>query len=108
MGKSRLEAALLHQIRAAKLPEPKREYRFHSKRLWRADFAYPKLKILIEVQGGVWVNGGHSRGSGQNKDFEKFNAAQLEGWSVYQFTTNHIRTGMALEVIDSAIQRATH
>lgn len=31
-----------------------REYRFHPKRRYRADFASLEAKVLIEIQGGIW------------------------------------------------------
>jgi very-short-patch-repair endonuclease len=34
-----------------------REYRFHHERRWRADFAHVEARVLIEIEGGIWVNG---------------------------------------------------
>jgi very-short-patch-repair endonuclease len=67
------------------------EYRFHHKRLWRFDFAFPSQMIGIELQGGTWVNGGHNRGAQMSKDYEKINTAQATGWKVFQFTTDMLR-----------------
>lgn len=62
------------------------EFKFHKSRRWRFDYANPSLKIAIEINGGVWTRGRHSRGTGQIKDFEKLNAAQMMGWRVFQYT----------------------
>ena len=47
------------------------EYRFHNSRKWRADFCNPLYKIIVEIDGAVWSNGRHTRGSGFIKDMEK-------------------------------------
>lgn len=64
------------------------EYKFHPKRKWRFDFAYPPLKIAIECEGGTWANGRHTRGVGFSRDCEKYNAAALLGWRVFRFTSD--------------------
>jgi hypothetical protein len=62
------------------LPKPEIEYRFHPDRKWRFDFAWPEQRVYLEVQGGIWISGGHSRGAGMKRDWEKFNAATVLGW----------------------------
>jgi very-short-patch-repair endonuclease len=85
------------------LPDPEREYRFHDKRRWRFDFAYPDDKIAIEVQGGIWARGAHARGTGLERDYEKLNAAQMLGWSVYQFSRKVIDSGEAIEILEKVL-----
>jgi hypothetical protein len=65
------------------LGKPEFEYRFHTTRKWRFDIAWPQSKIAIEVQGGIWSQGAHSRGAGQRRDMEKHNAATSLGWRVF-------------------------
>ena len=55
----------------------------HHQRRYRADFAYPERKILV-VQGGIYTRGAHSRGIGLERDYEKLNLAQLNGFRVFQ------------------------
>lgn len=57
---------------------------------WRADFAIPALRIMIEVDGGTWEKGvkGHGYGAGATRDAVKQNAAVLAGWRVFRFTTD--------------------
>lgn len=60
---------------------------------WRADFAVPALKIMIEVDGGTWDTGvkGHGYGHGATRDATKQNAAVLAGWRVFRFTTDMLQ-----------------
>lgn len=80
-------------------PDPVSEYRFHPIRKWRFDWAWPAKKIAIEIQGGVFIQGRHSRGAGMLKDFEKSNMANKLGWHVYYFTPGQLKKGIAQSFI---------
>ena len=67
-----------------------REYRFNPLRRWRFDFAIPMHAIAIEVEGGVWTQGRHTRGSGYIKDCEKYNSAVMLGWRVLRYPATEI------------------
>lgn len=101
---SALEESLLFQIRATQLPEPVREFKFHDTRRWRADFCWPDKRLLVEVEGGHWTGGRHTRGAGYEADAEKYNEAALAGWRVIRCTGTHIKSGEALEWIRRALQ----
>ncbi|MFN3785205.1 MAG: hypothetical protein ACK4RS_00040 [Thiothrix sp.] len=81
-----------------------REFRFHSKRRWRFDFAWPEKKLAVEVQGGIFSYGAHTRGAGFRNDREKINAAILDGWRVLEFTDREITNGEAICVIEMALK----
>ena len=104
---SRLEALLAFQMKAIGLPEPIREYRFHPPRRWRFDFCFPDKKVAIECEGGTWTNGRHVRGSGFEKDVEKYNQAAIDGWIVLRFTGRMIADGTALQTIEAALSEDT-
>ena len=107
-GQSDLEAALNFQIRAIGLPEPQREYRFHPTRRWRFDLTWEAERLAVEIEGGTWSGGGrHVRGSGFAEDCCKYNAAALLGWRVLRFTSDMVRDGRALKVIEEALLRGT-
>lgn len=56
-------------------------------RRFRADYFVPSEKIIIEVNGGQYVNGRHNRGGkGYENDLTKMNLAQKHGFKYYQFT----------------------
>lgn len=100
---SELEQVLEWHIKAANLPAPEREYRFCDDRRWRADFAWPGHGLLVEVEGGQWIQGRHTRGKGFENDCEKYNRAELDGWMVLRFTAFMISSGKALTQIIEAL-----
>ena len=87
---SSLEARFLMLWKHVKGPDLKGEYRFHHERRWRADFAHVGARVLIEIEGGIWVNGRHNRAAGFNADLEKYLAAGLAGWRVFRFGPDQI------------------
>lgn len=98
MAKSDLEAQLQMQLIACGLGDHiTREFRFHPVRKWRFDFAIVKYKIAIEVEGGVWVRGRHTRPAGFINDVEKYNEAVILGWRVIRVTKEHIESGKAID-----------
>lgn len=64
------------------------EYKFHPKRKWKFDYAILEHKIAIEIEGSVWTNGRHTRGSGFVKDMEKYNTATAMGWKLIRIVPN--------------------
>lgn len=96
---SNLERLLLDQIRAAGLEMPVTEHKFHSDRRWRFDLAWPDDLLAVEVEGGTWINGRHNRGSGFEKDAEKYAEALCLGWKVLRITGSQICTGKAISWI---------
>lgn len=88
----------------AKLPMPVREYRFAPPRKWRFDYAWPDLKIALEVEGGVWTRGRHTRGAGFLKDVEKYNAAASLGWLVLRCTPNQLYSPATTDLLRTTIK----
>lgn len=104
--RERWEVTFLHQCRAAGLPEPEREYHFHPTRDWRADFAWPASRLLVEIEGAVWTGGRHTRGGGFSEDCEKYAEATLRGWRVLRFTPTQVKGGYALSCTIAALEQA--
>lgn len=84
------------QCRLAGLPEPMAEYRFHDKRKWRVDWCFVAEKVALEVEGGAWVGGRHTRGAGFLKDCEKYNTLACLGYRLIRVTPQQIENGEAL------------
>ena len=66
--------------------------------------AYPELKLLIEVHGAVFVGGRHVTGVGFTADCEKYTAAAIIGYRILHFTSSHVRSGMAVQMIELALK----
>lgn len=94
MKKTSLLPILLAEIKQEKLPAPELEIRFHPIRKWRFDLGWPEKKVALEVHGGVWQQGRHTRGAGFEGDREKMNEAQLLGWKVLEYSTGQLRDGL--------------
>ncbi|WP_428398271.1 hypothetical protein [Marinobacter salarius] len=119
---SQLEETLSLHVRAAKLPEPEREYRFGAAAVggpgkglrarladaglkdWRFDFAWPDIKLAVEVEGGAWVRGRHTRPLGFIEDLRKYQAAQQMGWTIYRTAGELIRSGEAVNTIEQLMR----
>ena len=67
---------------AAGIPTPQVEYQFDDTRKWRFDFAWPESTVALEVQGGIWTHGRHTRGAALKKEWKKLNAAAVAGWRI--------------------------
>ena len=80
-----------------------REHKFAHDRKWRMDYAHLALCISLEVEGGVWTMGGHTRPAGFLKNLEKYNAATLAGWAVLRCTPQMIKDGTAYQLVDRAL-----
>ena len=93
---------LVLQIRAVGLPRPIEEFRF-SKRRWRFDLCWPVRKLAVEIEGGTWSRGRHTRGKGFAADCIKYNEAALLGWHVLRVTTEMVEDGTALAYIERAL-----
>ncbi|MFX9721941.1 hypothetical protein ABTO99_18030, partial [Acinetobacter baumannii] len=78
------ETVLATHLKACKISF-EQEYKFHPERKWRADFLITGTKILIEVEGGIWSGGRHTRGKGYIGDMEKYNSAAMMGFTVLRF-----------------------
>jgi very-short-patch-repair endonuclease len=101
------EEAFAFHLRVAAhagVPKPEREYRFHPSRRWRFDFAWPAQKLAVEIEGGTFSGGRHTRGSGFEADAEKYAEAVLAGWRVLRVSTAMVTDGRALRLVERAFR----
>lgn len=111
------ELTLQAQLDIARIPY-EREYRFLDDRKFRADFKVtggiehfkdpPQTihydDLLIEIEGGGWINGRHSRGGGMEADCEKSALAAIAGYRVMRVTPAQVNDGRALRWIIEATE----
>ena len=100
-----------------------REYQFHPTRKWRFDFIICRLEvqsiydskistsqaikdgklIAVEIEGGIYSQGRHTRGSGFMKDCEKYNTAAARGWKVFRFPSSMVEDGSAIKFLKEEV-----
>ena len=113
---SQLEMELAGQLKLYGVPEPQRQLRFEEGRKWAFDFAWPdqgadedgcvyemNRGLAVEVDGGTWTAGRHTRGLGFERDCQKLNAATLAGWRVLRFTSSMVKSWEAARTIKKAL-----
>lgn len=88
------------------LPTPVFEYRFHDKRKWRIDVAWPDHRLGLEVQGGIFVQGRHSRGASLLKEWEKLNTGSAMGWRWFFCQPKDVCTQEVVNYIKEAIDES--
>ena len=84
MGDSEFELYGLRLLREWGFPEPEPQYPlpWRSPRRGRVDFAYPGIRLIIELDGRKW----HSTLDAFEEDRLRDNLAQLAGWRVLRIT----------------------
>lgn len=115
------EEALALHLRASGI-EFVREYRFGAEAVglgpglrqrlkdaglqdWRADFALPEFKLMIEVEGGAWMaKSRHTSGAGFSSDLAKYDAAMRMGWNVYRVSPEMVKKGRAIDTIKQLVE----
>lgn len=97
------ERVFVFQLRAAGLLDYHQEYTFAPPRRWRFDFCWPDARLAVEIEGGVWAQGRHTRGSGFVADLAKYNAAVLAGYRVLRVTPAMVDDGSALALVVQAL-----
>ncbi|WP_180072599.1 DUF559 domain-containing protein [Acinetobacter sp. YH12200] len=96
------EVKLATALKALKI-DFEQEFKFHPERKWKADFHLVGKKILVEVEGGIWSGGRHTRGKGYIGDMEKYNAATMMGFQVIRFSTDQVKSGLAIQQIEKMV-----
>lgn len=62
------------------VPIPVREFMPFTHRRWRADYAWPDVKLSVELEGGV-----HRIKDKFSRDLEKYNAMVADGWRILRY-----------------------
>lgn len=90
-------------LEQAKRYEPVAEYRFHPVRKFRIDVAFPAQWLAVEIEGGGWINGRHSRGAGIEMDAEKSALLAILGWQLIRCSPRQVRNGTAYQWIKTVL-----
>ena len=101
------EDMMAKQLRDAGLLGYRRNARFIPGRKFEADFWYPRLKLAVEVDGGLWMpRGGHTSGTGAKRDRERDMLAYIsEGILTLRVASDHVKSGEAIAWLIEAFAR---
>lgn len=87
--------------------QPESELRLIPGRKFQCDLVWQSARLVVEVQGGVWLpKGGHTGGKGQIDDMFKLNTLQLLGWRVLQVTPQQVQSGELQRLLADAFRQA--
>lgn len=82
------------------------EYKFHRTRRWKLDFAWPALKIAVEIDGFGW---GHQAPQHMAVDHEKANAAVILGWKLLRFNSRSLGSLQGVQdAVEMTVQLLTY
>lgn len=102
-ARSKIEEQLSHQIKLAGLPAPVEhpsQFRPFPARNIRVDFAWPALKLIVEVDGGA-----HAARERFTTSFERGFLLLLEGWKVLHVGENEVLGGLAVEWVRQLLEQ---
>lgn len=66
--------------------------------------AWIGLMVALEVEGGTWIRGRHVRPQGYSLDCIKYSEAAILGWIVIRVTSDMIKSGKAIDLLERAIK----
>jgi hypothetical protein len=86
-------------------PAPAAEHEFAKPvRPWKFDFAWPGLKVALELEGGAFAGGRHTSGAGYRDDCAKYSEAALRGWLVLRVLTSDAHKPRSLGLVYRAMR----
>lgn len=82
------------------------EHRFAPPRRWRIDVALIGIWpiVAVEIDGGAFIAGRHTRGVGVEKDNEKIAALALHGYRFIRVTPRQVKDGTALAWVRAVLE----
>lgn len=85
------------------LGSPHAELQFHPTRKWAFDFAWKAERVALEIDGAIWTQGRHTRGSGRLGDMEKQSEAAALGWRIIYRTPQNLYSDETADLIRRAL-----
>jgi len=85
------------------------EFKFDAKRKFRFDFYCESngLKVALELEGGIWSKGRHTRPSGFLRDMEKYNLAASKGILVFRIPSHDISQKWLNPIVETITKGTT-
>ena len=103
---------IVFQCKALGLPVPVSEFKFHESRRFAFDFAWPDLRIALEIEGIVYptkkgdygVGGRHGSVAGFTRDITKYGESFARGWRVLRCLPSQIDNGTAIKWLEPVLR----
>lgn len=89
----------LNTLREERVPLPRCEYKFCPDRDWRADYCWISHCFILEVEGGIWTGGRHTRPEGYFEDIEKYNTMAILGYRMVRIPAYDLNTRKTIDII---------
>ena len=104
--RSAVEDVFAVQLHKAGITDFRRNARFIPGRRFEADFYWPKLRLVVEVDGGLWMpKGGHTSGSGAKRDRERDILAYISGQLLtIRVASDHVRSEEAIDWVKQILE----
>lgn len=98
------EQELLFQIKVARLPVPREQHLWHPTINYRADLLFERERLIVEVDGGVYLrHGHHNSGKGYEYDRRRDAEALTLGYAVLRVTPGMVKDGSAIEYVERVL-----
>ena len=93
------EQEFAFQIKVARLPAPQRQYPFAKpERAFMADFAWPAVWLLVEIDGAV-----HRIADRFAGDFERDQWIFFSRWRKLRISPSQVRSGEGIRLLERAL-----
>ena len=93
---------------AAGLPKPVKEFQFakDAGRRWRFDYFFQDggVSVALEVEGGIYTGGRHTRGKGFEGDMEKYNEAACRGIYVVRCAPKNLMEAGTINIVKRVLE----
>jgi hypothetical protein len=89
------------------VPEPVGEWYPLEHREYRIDLAWPGPKVGLDVQGGLFTQGAHSRPAGIRADIERMNLIVAAGWRLFYCEPDLASIARAIMLIANSCLRSS-
>jgi very-short-patch-repair endonuclease len=100
-----IEDQMAAQLREKHINGFRRNARFIQGRRFEADFWFPRERIALEVDGGVWMpKSGHTSGKGYTSDRERDVEALMQGILTIRYTSGQVKEGYAIETFPTILE----
>jgi very-short-patch-repair endonuclease len=82
------------------------QYTWHTSRKFSADFVVGNYgNLIVEVDGGLFINGGHTRGARREYDYERDAEAMMLGFRVLRVSPRQVKQGKAIQWIQELLKQ---